>query len=88
MCATVECYKVKRSDILSKRRPQHLVRARHMAMHLARELTNHSYSDIGQFFGKRHHTTVKSACEKVAELRGADPEVEAEYRSLVRNIKG
>lgn len=88
LCAVLKYYKVKRSDILSKRRHQHLVRPRQMAMHLAREHTNHSYSDIGQFFGERHHTTVKSASKTVAERRGANPEVEAEYRSLVRDIKG
>ena len=88
LCKVAKYYKVEESDILSKRRPQHLVRARHMAIYLARELTNRSYSDIGQFFGKRHHTTVKSACEKVAELKEANPGVEAEYRDLVRIIKG
>ena len=87
LCAVAEYYKVKRSDIMSDRRPQHLVRARHMAMYLARELTNRSYPDIGQTFG-RDHSTVNSACKKVAERKGTDPDLEAEYRSLVRDIRG
>lgn len=88
LCAVVECYKVKRSDIMSKRKPQHVVRARHMGMYLAREFTNRSYSDIGQVFGGKHHATVKSACEKVAERIRTTPEFEADYRRLVRDIRG
>lgn len=88
LCAVVECYKVKRSDIMSKRKSQHVVRARHMGMYLAREFTNHSYSDIGQAFGGKHPATVKSACEKVAERIGTTPEVEVDYRRLVRDIRG
>lgn len=87
LCAVAKYYKVKRSAIMSDRRPQHLVRARHMAMYLARELTNRSYPDIGQTFG-RDHSTVNSACKKVAERKGTDPDLEAEYRSLVRDIRG
>lgn len=83
-----ERYKVGRSDVLSKRRSRHLVHARHMGMYLARELTNLSLSEIGKAFGGRHHTTVKSACKKVAELRKTDPSVDAEYLSLVRQIRG
>ena len=84
----IERYKVGRSEILSTRRTQHLVHARHLGMYLARELTNLSYSEIGKVFGGRHHTTVRSACGKVAEKRRTQPALDAEYLSLVRQVRG
>ena len=80
-------YDVKPSEILSKRRYRHLVRARHLAMYLVKELTNRSYSDIGKAFGGNHHTTVKSACAKIERLIQTDPELDEEVRSLVSDLK-
>ena len=80
-------YDVKPSEILSKRRYRHLVRARHLAMYLVKELTNRSYSDIGKEFGGNHHTTVKSACGKIEKLIQTDPELEEELRSLVSDLE-
>ena len=80
-------YDVKPAEILSKRRYRHVVRSRHVAMYLVKELTNRSYSDIGKEFGGRHHTTVKSACAKVERLVQTDPELDEEIRSLVSDLK-
>ena len=80
-------YDVKPSEILSKRRYRHLVRARHLAMYLVKELTNRSYSDIGKAFGGNHHTTVKSACAKIERLVQTEPELDEEVRSLVSDLK-
>jgi len=38
------------------------VRPRHVAMFLARELTDSSFATIGKAFGGRHHTTVMEGC--------------------------
>ena len=81
-------YGLKCSDILSKRRFRRLVRARHMAMCLAKELTHLSYSDIGKAIGGNHYSTVKSACGKIESLRRGHPEVDDEYRHLVKDLKG
>jgi chromosomal replication initiator protein len=80
-------YDVKAAEILSKRRYRHLVRSRHVAMYLVKELTNRSYSDIGKEFGGSHHTTVKSACAKIERLIQTDPELDEEIRSLVSDLK-
>ena len=80
-------YDVKPAEILSKRRYRHLVRSRHVAMHLVKELTNRSYSDIGKEFGGSHHTTVKSACAKIERLIQTDPELDEEVRALVADLK-
>ncbi len=63
-----EYYNVRLSDILSERRHKRIVRSRHMAMFLARQLTNHSLPEIGDAFGGRDHTTVLHACRKIRGL--------------------
>ena len=49
-----EYYKIRVSDILSKRRSRSVARPRQMAMALAKELTNHSLPEIGEFFSQCH----------------------------------
>jgi chromosomal replication initiator protein len=51
-------YKIKVSDLLSKRRSRSIARPRQVAMSLSKELTNHSLPEIGDAFGGRDHTTV------------------------------
>ncbi|WP_342220080.1 chromosomal replication initiator protein DnaA [Rickettsiella endosymbiont of Miltochrista miniata] len=64
-----EYYKIKVSDLLSKRRTSSLARARQIAMALAKELTNHSLPELGRAFGGRDHTTVLHAFRKIQELK-------------------
>jgi len=79
-----EYYKIKISDLLSKRRNRAVARPRQMAMCLAKELTSHSLPEIGDAFGGRDHTTVLHACRKVAELRGSSMDLAEDYKNLVR----
>lgn len=72
-------YKIKVSDMFSKKRSRNVARPRQVAMSLARELTNHSFPEIGEAFGGRHHTTVMHACEEIEQLRLND-------QSLARDI--
>ncbi len=62
-------YKIKVSEMHSKKRSRNFARPRQVAMSLARELTNHSFPEIGEAFGSRHHTTVMHACEEIEQLR-------------------
>jgi chromosomal replication initiator protein len=79
-----EYYKVKVSDLLSKRRSRSIARPRQMAMALAKELTNHSLPEIGDHFGGRDHTTVIHACKKVKELIQDDSDFAEDYKNLMR----
>ncbi len=80
-----EYYKIKNSDILSKRRNRNIARPRQMAMFLAKQLTNHSLPEIGEAFGGRDHTTVLHACRRIKGLmeEGA-AELEEDHRNLSR----
>ena len=81
-----EYYKVKVSDILSKRRSRSIARPRQMAMALAKELTNHSLPEIGDYFGGRDHTTVIHACRKIKELIVDGAEFCEDYKNLLRTL--
>ena len=83
---TAEYYKIKITDLLSKRRSRSIARPRQVAMALSKELTNHSLPEIGVAFGGRDHTTVLHACRKIAELRGSDADIREDYKNLLRTL--
>lgn len=83
---TAEYYKIKMSDLLSKRRSRSIARPRQVAMALSKELTNHSLPEIGVAFGGRDHTTVLHACRKIAELRESDADIREDYKNLLRTL--
>ena len=83
---TAEYYKIKISDLLSKRRSRSVARPRQVAMALSKELTNHSLPEIGDAFGGRDHTTVLHACRKIAELKESDADIREDYKNLLRTL--
>jgi len=81
-----EYYKIKLSDIMSKRRNRSIARPRQIAMALAKELTNHSLPELGEYFGGRDHTTVLHACRKVQELLTTNLDIQEDYKNLLRTL--
>lgn len=81
-----EYYKIKISDLLSKRRSRSVARPRQVAMALAKELTNHSLPEIGNAFGGKDHTTVLHACRKIDELKKTDVDILEDYKNLLRTL--
>lgn len=81
-----EYYKIKVSDLLSKRRSRSVARPRQVAMALSKELTNHSLPEIGEAFGGRDHTTVLHGCRKIKELRENNADISEDYKNLLRSL--
>lgn len=81
-----EYYKIKVSDMMSKRRSRSVARPRQVAMALAKELTNHSLPEIGDGFGGRDHTTVLHACRKIKELEETDADIREDCKNLLRSL--
>ncbi|PPD42924.1 MAG: chromosomal replication initiator protein DnaA [Methylobacter sp.] len=81
-----EYYKIRISDLVSKNRKQTITRPRQLAMTLARELTSHSFPEIGNAFGGRDHTTVINACKRISELRESDHKMAEDYSNLLRSL--
>lgn len=84
--SVAEYYKIKMSDMLSKRRNRSVARPRQMAMCLSKELTNHSLPEIGDAFGGRDHTTVLHACKQVKNLRSTSLDFSEDYNNLLRAL--
>jgi chromosomal replication initiator protein len=80
-------YKIKVSDMYSKKRSRNVARPRQIAMALAKELTQLSLPDIGDAFGGRDHTTVLHACRKVVELKSGSPEISRDFEALLQVLR-
>ena len=83
-----EYYKIKVSDMHSKRRSRNVARPRQLAMALAKDLTQMSLPDIGDAFGNRDHTTVLHACRTIASLREKNHDINRDYHVLEQVLKG
>jgi chromosomal replication initiator protein len=81
-------YQLRQSDLLSKKRTRSLARPRQTAMALAKELTEHSLPEIGDFFGGRDHTTVLHACRLLRELVATDGRMREDWDKLLRSLTG
>ena len=81
-------YQLRQVDLLSKRRTRSVARPRQVAMAMAKELTEHSLPEIGDFFGGRDHTTVLHACRVIVELRGSDGRIREDWEKLLRLLTG
>ncbi|MFK8066854.1 MAG: chromosomal replication initiator protein DnaA [Gammaproteobacteria bacterium] len=79
-----EYFKLRVTDMNSKRRNRSIARPRQIAMALSKSLTNHSLPEIGDAFGGRDHTTVLHACRKVDELCKSEPRINEDYTNLYR----
>ena len=74
------------NDMTSVRRKARLVRGRHVAMYMARILTNRSYPEIGRLFGDIDHTSVLHAVRKIEALATSDPDIAREIAELKDRI--
>ncbi|MDX8380323.1 MAG: chromosomal replication initiator protein DnaA [Gallionella sp.] len=81
-------FRIKISDILSKKRTRNLTRPRQIAMSLTRELTTMSLPEIGNAFGGKDHSTVIHACQTVVKLRASDSTIDADYKTLLQTLTG
>ncbi|MEI7750492.1 MAG: chromosomal replication initiator protein DnaA [Candidatus Omnitrophota bacterium] len=82
-----EYFNVKVSDLRAKKRTVSIVRPRQIAMYLVRELTTHSFPEIGEYFGGKDHTTVLHSCNKIAGERDKDVTVRGLLEKLTALLK-
>jgi chromosomal replication initiator protein len=80
-------YKIRVSDMHSKKRSRAVARPRQVAMALAKELTQLSLPEIGSNFGGRDHTTVLHACRQVAKLRETHPDLNHDVNFLLQVLR-
>ncbi|MSQ56736.1 MAG: chromosomal replication initiator protein DnaA [Limnohabitans sp.] len=81
-------YKIKVTDMYSKKRPASIARPRQIAMYLAKELTQKSLPEIGELFGGRDHTTVLHAVRKIGGERQQMTNLNQQLHVLEQTLKG
>lgn len=75
------------SEIKGDKRTRIVVQARHLAMYLARELTDTSLPKIGERFGGRDHTTVMHGVKSITKHMAEDREIYTLVQQLTMRIK-
>jgi chromosomal replication initiator protein len=81
-------YKIKVAELFSRKRTRTIARPRQVAMWLCREVTAHSYPEIGDAFGGRDHTTVIHAVRTIESLRSRESELNHDLHVLLQVLKG
>lgn len=80
-------YHVNFNELISQRRHASIVRARHIAYWLCRELSKRSLPEIGRLFGKRDHTTILHGTNVVSARIRANAEYAHEIAELECMLK-
>jgi chromosomal replication initiator protein len=80
-----EFYEIKDEDIFKKTRTKHLVKARQFLIYFLREITQLSYTSIGEFL-KKDHTTIIYSYEKVVKELKKNPLLSQEIEILRSKI--
>jgi chromosomal replication initiator protein len=84
--AVGDYYGVSISDFLSSARNQRVSSARHIAVYLAREVTQKSYEAIADYFCKKH-TTMLYSYEKVKKDLKTDKDMEQDISVIRRTLR-
>jgi len=84
--ATAKYHQLSMDDLLSKRRTKAVVRARQIAMYLAREETAASFPQIGAALGGRNHSTVLHGYQKIAGEVDLDEDLRREVSDIRRQL--
>jgi chromosomal replication initiator protein len=81
-------YKIKVAEFFGKKRTRAIARPRQVAMWLSREVTSHSFPEIGDAFGGRDHTTVIHAVKTIDSLRIKENDLNHDLHFLLQVLKG
>ncbi len=80
-------YQISVADLKSKKRDKKYVVPRQIAIYIARELTEIAYTELGNEFGGKDHSTIMTAYKKVAEQIKIDSSLESKIQLYIREIK-
>ena len=85
--AVAEQFQTTSVQIKGPGRHKDIALARHVAMHLCRELMPELNTSItGTAFGGRDHATIVYACQRIRTLLQADPELKAMVNQLIKSL--
>ncbi len=80
-------YYLSADDIRGKSHKATIVRARHICMYIARQMTALSLKEIGENFSSKDHTTVLHAIKNIEADIEKDPKLKQDISEQMENIK-
>ncbi len=84
--ATAQEFGLEPDDLRGKSRQRSVAAARHVAMYLAKELTRHSPSEIGEAIGGRDRKTVTHGITRATEVIESDQVMRSSVNNLRRRL--
>jgi len=85
--AVADYFNISVADIKSKKKTKKIASARQYAMFLAREMTEHSTTELGSDFGGKDHTTIVYAHQKISEQMLSEPSIQISIEALQKIIR-
>lgn len=82
-----KAFNVDMGDLIGQKRVKDLVTARHIAIHLCRELTDCTLPSLGKAFGGRNHATILHACNHAKTLLDNDPSLKSLSEQILQELK-
>jgi chromosomal replication initiator protein len=82
-----EYYGLRPGELNSRSNARRITRPRQVAMYLCKELTHHSYPEIGHAFGGKHHSTVIHSVRKVKTDMELDEDLERVVAALLDSFQ-
>ncbi|MCR5494530.1 MAG: chromosomal replication initiator protein DnaA [Treponema sp.] len=80
-------YQISVSDIKGKKRDKKYAIPRFIAIYIAREITEYSFTELGNEFGGRDHSSIMHGYEKINEKAQTDPSYMAKIKNLIEEVK-
>ena len=80
-------FNIKIEDLRSQKRPREIAFPRQIAMYLCCELTDNPLTQIAQSFGKKDHSTVIHAREKIDKKKSEDKKLGNTIKELTERLQ-
>lgn len=84
--AVADFYGIMPEDLKSNIKTKEITWARHVAMYIARDRTKYALQRISLAFGRKDHTTVLHAYEKVKTMIQTDAEIKSEIERIIDKL--
>jgi chromosomal replication initiator protein len=80
-------YGISREEIVSPKRNKEIAAARHVTVHLIRDITDMSLPNIGKIFD-RDHATIMASLKAVEKRLKTEPELQTELAEIKKEVTG
>lgn len=80
-------YNIKVEELKGKKRDKKFIIPRFIAVYITREMTEYAYTEIGNEFGGRDHTSIMNGYNKIKEKIDSDSTLNQKIKKLMEDIK-